>query len=207
MDIKIKLSSLLLIAVAFVMAFVSIYSFASAQSEAKGVGDRQNQISPDSTINSVVPGGPGFVSVAGTTFTPAEPDVKWSTMYVEGYLYNPSTTVFGWYVAPISLPDGAIVTKVVAYYVDTSESYALQVFLYRKTLGSDVTSTMSYLISDGEDGLTHVYDDTVQFNEVDNQMYAYYMILTIPNGLDRSLLFDGIRVDYSFPNYLPYVTK
>jgi hypothetical protein len=205
MFIKVRLSSVLLIAAAFVLVFVSFNSFATAQSGTVGVGDRQIQTNPDGTINYVVPGGPGFVSVAGASFTPTLDDYEWGAV---GYLYNPSSTIDGWYLAPITLPHGATVTKFVAYYYDNSTGRDLEVDLFRKPLSGFGMEYMAQVVSVSADiNTTYWYDDSIQFATVDNQSNSYLAAVYLPSGTVITMALIGVRVDYSFPTYVPLVNK
>jgi hypothetical protein len=205
MFIKVRLSSVLLIVAAFVLVFVSFNSFASAQSGTEGVGDRQIQTNPDGTINYVVPGGPGFVSVAGASFTPTLDDYELDTGY--GYLLNASSTIDGWYLAPITLPHGATITKFVAYYFDNNAEKYIYIELFRKPLDSFEVQTMASVGSSGANSHpTYWFDDSIQYATVDNQSNTYFAMVYIPVN-SSSLGLIGVRVDYSFPTYVPLVNK
>jgi hypothetical protein len=206
MFIKVRLSSLLLIAAAFVLVFVSFNSLASAQSGTEAVGDRQIQTNPDGTINFVVPGGPGFVSVAGATFTPTSSEYEWDTGY--GYLLNTGSSLESFYVAPITLPHGATVLKFVAYYFDNNAEKYINIELYRKLLDSFEVQTMASVGSIGANTHpTYGFDDSIQYATVDNQTNTYFALAYLPSGSSGTMGLIGVRVDYSFPSYVPLVNK
>jgi hypothetical protein len=206
MNIKVRLSSVLLIVAAFVLVFVSFNSFVSAQSGEVGVGDRQLQTDPDGTINYVVPGGPGFVSVSGASFTPMNDAYAFNTM--NGYLYNPSSSLGGNYVAQVTLPHGAIVTKFVAYYFDNITEKDLEVNLIRKSFSDIEMNYMAEVVSiSANPSVTYWYDDSIQFTTVDNQSNSYFATVWLPSGTISTMCLIGVRVDYTFPSYLPCVTK
>ncbi len=207
MNIKVRLSSVLLIVAAFVLLFVSFNSLASAKSGTEGLEDRQLQSHPEGTINAVVPGGPGFVSVAGPVFTPRSNWFKSDSSW--GYLCDTGETTFdGQYVAPIPLPHGATVTKFVVYYFDASDGKNLDAQLIRRPSDTKDLNTMARVVSSSNSyDYTYGSDDSIEFASVDNQSNSYFAEVKLPAEVGYNVCLIGVRVDYTFPGYLPCVTK
>jgi len=202
MNQKVKSYKNFFIVVAMVLVFVATTSFAFAQEGGeRGSGEVERG-------GSIVPGGPGFVSIAGVTFTPVN---DYTTFFSDpGFeLYNPSTTDYGIYIAPVSLPQGATVTKfVIYYYDDVSEPDHVQGYLSRKPLAGGGFDYLGGAISDDvTSGYSNRRDETISFEVIDLQSYAYFVHVYIPDGQGDSLRLVGVRIDYDYPGYLPLVNK
>jgi len=150
-----------------------------------------------------VPGGPGFVTQSAHLFTPANKYTEWNYCN-RNELYNDSDTTPAAFAAPLSLPHGATVTKLVAYYYDYAD-VGLTVTLERAHLDSSSYDTMASVTSTGQ-GYNHGEDASIDYAQIDLQSYTYYAYLTIPvpvGGEQTDLTLVGIRVDYEYPGYVP----
>ena len=205
MNIKVRLSSVLLITAVCVLIFAAYVSRANAVGQEE-LAEKPSQSNPSNLQADPVPGGPGFVSIAGGTFRPTLIYYEWESYW--GGLANPSSTLMGEYIAPILLPNGATVTQVVAYYYDNAEENNLWVSLYRVNMLTTQVDTMAefYSISNSYNW-TYWYDDSVEYATIDNQTYSYYASVWLPAGQKTNLTFGSLRVDYGFPNYVPLVNK
>lgn len=80
-------------------------------------------------------------------------------------------------VAPVHLPEGAVVTKITVYFYDSSPSINLSVFLQR----NDVITPMASVTSSGSPGETSLFDNTISSPDVNNSIGAY-VIYAVPVG-------------------------
>ena len=199
MIIKVRLSTVLLIAAIITLVLLGLNASTNVLASGQARPDPQIILPP------AVPGGPGFVSINGGTFTPTlSTSMSWGVL--DGEIYNTDKIFDAGFVAPVMLPQGAKVLKLVAYYSDTT-TLDLEVGLYRKPLGAQ--QTMAFVKSTGTGGYGYGVDDSINFATVDNQQFSYFAKALIPawtvDKFDLSLV--GIRVDYSYPEYLPLVSK
>ena len=156
-------------------------------------------------LAAAVPGGPGFVTQSAHLFKPATDNSEWN--YVGGdELYNPSDSSAAAFAAPLSLPHGATVTKLVVWYHDMVEAN-LTVTLERVLLDNGTNVTMASVASSGDPGYSYGEDTSIDYAEIDLQSYAYYAYLTMPADCSYDLTLVGIRIDYEYPGYLPLVLK
>lgn len=202
MNQKVKSHKYLFILAAMVLVLVSTTSFAFAQEGGeRGSGEVERG-------GSIVPGGPGFVSIAGVTFTPVN---DYTTFYSDAVfeLYNPSTTDHGIYFAPVSLPQGATVTKFVIYfYDDVTGPDTIFGYLSRKPLAGGGFDYLAGAISDDvTSGYSNRRDETINYEVIDLQSYAYFVHVYIPESHGINLRLVGVRIDYEYPGYLPLVNK
>ncbi|MDH4209795.1 MAG: hypothetical protein OEV76_13035 [Anaerolineae bacterium] len=171
-----------------------------AASPREGEGPQGNA----GVLAAAVPGGPGFVTQSGYLFKPVDPSYKWDYTR-KGELYNPGDTAAG-YAAPLSLPHGATVTKVVVWYYDILEAN-LTVTLERAHLDNNTYDTMASVASSGTAGYGYGEDESIDYAEIDLQSYAYYAYLTMPGLGSSDFTLVGIRVDYEYPGYVPLAMK
>jgi len=131
-----------------------------------------------------------YISVAAAAFRP----------YVDGYdfsndgrhLWNVDSNS-DFYLAPVQLPHGAIVTKLTFYWWDgsASEGYCE---LYRIDL-ADNENTMATASTYGSAAAPNAsVDSTIDLATVDNSSYAYYLWLNLPDGLVRAF---GVVIEYT----------
>lgn len=198
MNKRVKLVQIVFLMAAFGLILVSTNSFAIAQDDGeRGGGGGESR-------NNVVPGGPGFVSIAGGTFKPVNNIVEFGQVCWE--LNNPSSTFGGDYVAPVIIPHGATVTKFVIYYYDKCAGN-LSVKLIRKSFGSEIAVYLASGSSDGTPKYGNVVVDTIYYDEIDLQSYVYFVHAFIPAGCAANLSLVGVRIDYAFPTYVPLVNN
>lgn len=155
-------------------------------------------------ITVEIPGGPGFVSTSGFAFYPRSGSglVEYT---IQGLMYNPMPTTSQVFMAPVNLPNGAIVTKVVIYYYDES-SDDMNVYLTRVPLVSGI-EIMATVVSSGNSGYGWAQTEVITNQVIDLQNYAYYLFVYLTGGNDTLLSLSGVRVDYGYPSYLPLINK
>ena len=92
---------------------------------------------------------------------------------------TPAGDVPGTYTAPVHLPDGALVTKMTAYYNDSNDTKTLNVYLIRSYLGSN--SEMASAAS--LDGQYKTDDTTISNATIDNYNYTYWAYVYLPSDM------------------------
>jgi hypothetical protein len=105
-----------------------------------------------------------------------------SWAFWDGELYNPGGTDSE-FDASLSLPNGATITKLVAYYYDACGSHDLTVRLLRDASGSNLGDNMAELNSSGAPGgYSYGEDSTVNYPIIDQQSYSYRVVVLLPQG-------------------------
>ncbi len=170
-------------------------------------GSSSAQVAP-----APVPGGPGYYSVTAVEMLPADSTIGYLDW--EGLSTTQESTIhplgYTLYAAGLHLPQGARITKLVAYgYDDDAKDFAFLVV--RSTVTDTATSdfVVPITLSDTEVG-TFVKEVAADedFAVVDNSVYGYALVLDLPaanSGKElKSYMF---RVDYTFDSYAPLVMK
>jgi len=217
MVIKINLRSLILL-MAMVLILMSTNAIVIAQ---EGTDDqtiptdtpRRNVIeSTEQERGVTIPGGPGFVSIHPSQFLPKYSNTEYGfyvikELYVSGSYPTHAGVDF---LAPIDLPHQATITQLIMYFFDdnlTDDGYNLSVSLNRCDFGSAVCDGMGQTISTGIKGYGYVMTATITNPQVDRQLYNYVLHLVIPGGFGENLSLVNLRVDYSYPTYMPTVSN
>ncbi len=118
---KARLSTSIFVVIAICVLTLSSGTYVSAQDNTGGKGSYVPNSAPQSSISTTaVEGGPGFYAISPVDFTP----VMWGSgrAFSSAMLVNPNQTL-AYYVAPAHLPDGATISKMVAYYLDNADPY------------------------------------------------------------------------------------
>jgi len=169
----------------------------------EGQGSPAREAAP--ALAAPVPGGPGFYSQHAVAFQPYEPTMSWA--FWDGELYNPGGTDSE-FNAPLSLPNGATITKLVVYYYDFCGSRDLTVRLLRDASGSNSGDNMAELNSSGAPGgYAYGEDSTINYPVIDQQSYSYRVAAILPQGCSNNLSLESIRVDYGYQTGLPLAAK
>ncbi len=200
--------SLLAAVVLMVTAAVPWRSFAAPPTGGPAVGlAGQNTSAGTAAPASAapVPGGPGFYSQSAFLFRPYV-DVSAVYAYTGVDLYNPNYST-AYYEAPLWLPNGATVTKLVLYGWDSSSTEDIQVSLFRVGLDDASVDVMAQVSSAGSIMAYRSFETTsIAEPVIDQQSYAYVAEVGLA-GVGIQTRFVGIRIDYAFPTNLPLVTQ
>ena len=160
-----------------------------------GQGMGQTAITP----SVVVPGGPGFYAVSAFEFMPFTPSQL--PAYSLQAIYNPgvSSSLFE---APVTLPQGVTVTKVVMYFED-NDATNLSATLFACPFDAAGCSSMVSVSSSGAVvGIQNVVSVSVVINPVINpQAYNYVVQLDLPPTAAVKLY--GFRIDFASTLSLP----
>ncbi len=175
---------------------------AANQSGEPGASPFSGQGRP-SQIEAPVPGGPGFYTVNAFAFRPETQATPWQ--YVGASLINPGQNV-AFYWAPLSLPDGARVLKLVLYFWDNDQTDDVCVAIDRVSLADGTVPLMAEACSFAAfDGYRARGIITIAYPVIDNQSYSYAAHLQLPYG--PNLRFLAIRVDYGYGVNMPLIAK
>jgi hypothetical protein len=202
---KFHLPIIIGVSIALLALMMVVGTFALAQT-----GTSQGGIAGGEPANpeggSIVPGGPGFVSLSAAAFTPYEADYE---VYFYGTnIYNPNPAFDAKYVAPISLPNGATITKFVAFYVDNSTGGDISATLKEAPFNSDVGNWIATVSSSGNYPVYRSSSvEPINTPVIDQQQYSYYIEVVLPPSPNIDVKFSGVRVDYSYPSMLPLIKK
>ena len=215
MIIKINLRTIVLL-LAVMLILMSTNAVAIAQ---EGTDDQTNP--PETSRRTgiegsteergvTIPGGPGFISIHPSQFLPKDSNTEYG-FYIIKELYGPKTDLTHTdveFLAPIDLPHQATITQLIIYFFDdndTNDGYNISVSLNQCDFGSAVCSLMGSVTSTGLKGYGYVTTSTFANPLIDRQLYNYVLHLIIPGGFGENLSLVNLRVDYSYPTYMPTV--
>jgi hypothetical protein len=153
-----------------------------------------------------VPGGPAFISVSPFEFTPYMAPSFPGVMpnYSQQAIFNPGSSGH-WFDAPLFLPKGATVTKLVAYYYDNSTS-DMSAYLMVCPLDNQGCNTMANVGSSGAVDASRTSEDTtINFALIDTSLYSYMIEMSLGPGV--ALRVRGLRIDYAYNSALPVIVK
>jgi hypothetical protein len=125
------------------------------------------------------------------------------------HLHSPGGGVDnGWYLAPVHLPHGAVVTKMTFYYYDESADEGGFANLVRFDLtNADDYPYMTTLASAGSLGWGAVFSTTIDIPIVDNAQYGYWAYLDLPDLSAGHIAGCGLVIEYGYRVYLPSVLR
>jgi hypothetical protein len=107
-------------------------------------------------------------------------------------------------VAGVSLPDGAVVTRVVVLADDTADVNAtakMRRFSYVNP--ADTLTTMATVSTSGTSGTQTPTDTSISSATIDLRTYIYDVELSIPRESEGTLFVYGVRIDYTIVTPLP----
>ena len=130
-----------------------------------------------------------------------------------GYLFHlhgeGGSNASGVYVAPVYLPDGAIVCQFTAGIYDASSTLSGEAHLIRTR--ASVNQEMAAIISPGSAGLNILSDDSIAYEAIDNSYYSYYVYWYLPVSTPPAGSGDvvgySMRIGLKSFVYLPLVRK
>lgn len=142
-----------------------------------------------------------FLTVAGNTFSPGN-NVPYLAFTNNGAGLYPTEPRFAWYLAPVNLPDGAIVTSFRGYLYDNNSSTSVSVSLRRVNLNlTSSTNTLAFVETTSTSTSTapRVIDDPgISFPVADNSTYAYFLFAEFINPSGNSdARVAGARITYT----------
>jgi hypothetical protein len=152
-------------------------------------------------LSALVPGGPGFYAISAFEFTP--PITNWAWLYEGPELCaNTEPRTFD---APVSLPNGATVTKLIVYFWDSS-AHDLTLTLYGLPFDGSAVEHMAVASASSSTGYGFAESTEIFSPVIDQQANAYYVEVFFPSG-GCDLRLRGVRIDYTYQTNLPVVTN
>ncbi|MFN2185308.1 MAG: hypothetical protein ACK2UU_15060 [Anaerolineae bacterium] len=110
----------------------------------------------------------------------------------------------GWYLAPVHLPDGATVTRLVFHWFREDSAAVGTAYLQRTMIGADTYQTMAEASSAAGAGslASSTADTTITGAVIDNSTYAYWILVDLPAAGQPGLHVEGREVDvlYQMPS-------
>jgi hypothetical protein len=148
--------------------------------------------------------------IPAAAFTPKTHGVRYSKGSV---IMTQSDTIGASYEAPVNLPHGVTVTKLVLYFIDPDLTYRATASLFCNPVPGDsqffmatVSSPEALLVG----SWTYLEDTTIDNPIIDNQANMYRVSMEVPpssTGPSGTIAVKGVRIDYSYPLMLPAVTR
>lgn len=179
---------------------------ASAQISTEGIGELNTHTALSNLSNlNQVDGGPGYIVLNAFDFVPS--DWLLPPAFDGTLLYNPSPALYSYFMAPAHLPNGAVINKMVVYYLDNANpNIDLQVWLKYCPLAMDECVTVIYGVSAHADPSYRIMEASPGIaTTVDLQSNSYLVQIYLPPGTTVGIT--GIRIDYSYPAMLPLIQK
>lgn len=196
-------SALKPILVLFVIMLLSTLAVGSAVT-AKEPTLTSKSINP-AALTGPIQGGPGFISVSTYGFKPFLP--TWTMAYSNTWLYNNGSDGAN-YIAPVNLPHGAIITKLVLFSYDNVPGGGIDFYLQAVDLFNGSLTEVASASSNQSDGLGYVEGEVyAPMSNINNQLYSYVLEADIPHGFGSNLCLVNVRIDYGYPSYFPTVLK
>jgi len=107
------------------------------------------------------------------------------------------------FVAPVYLPEGVVVQKIIFYFRDAT-SYDGVVSLYRtdKTLFGKQKMGEAWTFGSFPGGTDEYnYDSSIDFANVNNSSYGYYLEILMRDGIQVL----NVTIEYSYQAFLPII--
>ena len=158
-------------------------------------------------IATPVPGGPGYIMIAPGSFHADSGGNDFAIDQFNRYVTQGSGIVN--LHAPVQLPHGAKVTRLI-YYCSDNTAYYTYADLTRSSPADYGTrfDNIYVVMSVGDSGNQTIVDDTpaaAGAEVVDNSRYSYLVHLHFSDG--SGLRAYGVRIDYEYGDFLPAVLK
>jgi hypothetical protein len=122
--------------------------------------------------------GTGYYAVSPFGFTPAYGSSMPS--YDIQMIYNPGASP-ATYFAPVDLPDGVKVTRLVFYYLDNDATLNVSGKLWRSPYINRSQNLMVSFSSGGENPVVRYNEySTISYDVIDQYLHAYFIEITLP---------------------------
>jgi hypothetical protein len=158
------------------------------------------------------------VSIPATAFTPWKNGQSYENH--GRYLIHKGPGAVGtlgnyWYSAPLYLPDGVEITRLIFHWYEQNAGAHGQLKLQRFKYGySDYTDMAVVNSPGGNSGFGHTSTTSIAGKVVDNSHYTYGVLFYLPvsgtaGNVTRNVWGQAAIVEYEYPNaaYLPVVDK
>ena len=148
-------------------------------------------------------------SVSAAAFTPLQGNSGLATtqgLEIGGFLSGNARWIAGgalgdagYMYAPVSLPDGAIVSEVVFYVYDNDNGEEVTGEMYRQTFGASASTQMALTGGSGvaaQPASTSISDVTITNSTIDNSSYSYYLRFNTEENNNQLRVY-GARIRYT----------
>jgi hypothetical protein len=160
-------------------------------------------VNSPTAVGESVPGGPGFLILSSFDFKP-EAD-NYSYWYNYTLLQNDGVSS-STFVAPVHLPQSAMINQMVVYFLDNDSGENIAVYLLQL---NDLTITpvimASFESSSAYANIHYAVTTSISYPVVDNASYSYLVQVSLP---DSGLIgLNAVRIDYTYSVSLPAIAK
>ena len=142
--------------------------------------------------------GTGYISISPTAFHPTSGNF---TGYLIGFELT-SGNIPGNFVAPLQLPNNAIVTKITCRWKDNSDVNNVLLLIRSNFISENTEATLE---SSGASEIPYFSSITTSIT-IDNSQYAYYFYLQTADGGQKASFYGAI-IEYTYSTDLPLVTN
>lgn len=121
-----------------------------------------------------------------------------------------NNTANGWYLAPVNLPDGAIINRMDFHWIEKSGVAGVARLQRTELNQGNYLELSTVFTSTGSGSPTGGAgsDTSILGGAVDNSRYAYWIVVDIPASATGNLVEPSqVRLLYSMPIFLPLVRK
>lgn len=157
------------------------------------------------------PVSPGKITIPPAAFSPYEDGYDFLIGERMWHYWGPEASqTNGWYLAPLYLPDGAVVKKMTFYWHRIDASVVATVHLQRTRLGYDTYQDLA--VANSLAGVGDFYssttDSTINPPLIDNSQYAYWLIVDLPavtNPANGVVELQDVEIEYELPQATGYL--
>lgn len=158
-------------------------------------------------VATPVPGGPGYIMLGPGSFHADAGGDNYSIDFLNRYISQGSGIVDLY--APVQLPHGARITKLIYYTFDDTAFYTYA-FLVRSS-PADYGTLYDFVYdawsvgSSGNQTIVETTPTTADAEVVDNSRYSYTVHIYFSGGSGMRAY--GVRIDYEYGSFLPLALK
>lgn len=189
----------------FVMIFILKLS-TSTDTIAFGVAGKNDSPAPQAL--AAIEGGPGFVVISPLSFIPIDcgyADYLLQPLrYESNMIYNSGEYQCN-FAAPVNLPHGATVLKIVLYGSDLGADNAIAISLMECPLLDRTCVSIAGGITSGFENTIRAFEFLSLSKVIDLQSFSYHVQVRLPAGLKYGIT--GVRIDYGYTTNLPLVQR
>ena len=135
----------------------------------------------------------GYLSIPAAAFQCTQWDSKCDSIGPEIVVYN--TSISPYIVAPVYLPDGAVVTSVTFFWTDSHVSNNGSVSVRRLTMTSGSWVEMTHISTTGHPGYSNSTNSTIDCATIDNSQYSYFILGRLPS---ETIMLHSVLIEYTY---------
>lgn len=152
-------------------------------------------------FNKSLIGAPNPLVMPASAFTPRLDTYDYERVYGTSewgqVLKNRTSLTLQYFVAPVQLPQGAVITKVTLYGQKSSASGVLSIELIRGDRGDDTFTTMLDMAAPNWGGFGNCNSTTITQPVIDYTLYDYFVLLRIdPDTTIDDHIFGSLVIDW-----------